>query len=78
MIDNQIQGLQIVRAALESRDEEKLAELLKTVRNAHDDWWTERSRAEWDADISRDDIPTIGDNLLHWIGINPKKKKKED
>jgi len=78
VIDNQIQGLQIVRAALESRDEEKLAELLKTVKDAHDDWWTERSRAEWDTDPSSADIPSMREHMMHWIGINPKKKKKKE
>ena len=78
MIDYQIQGLQILRAALDKRDEEQLNELLSTIKDAHDDWWTERSRAEWDTDTSRADIPSMGDHLMHWIGINPKKKKKED
>jgi prephenate dehydrogenase len=78
LIDNQIQGLHIVRAALENRDEEKLAELMKTVKDAHDDWWMARSRAEWNTDPSSADIPSMGDHLKHWIGINPKKKKKKD
>ena len=78
VIDNQIQGLQIMRAAIESRDEDQLADLLKTVKDAHDDWWMERSRAEWNTDTSLADIPSMSDHLLHWIGINPKKKKKKE
>ncbi len=78
VIDYQIQSLQMLRTALDKRDEEQLQELLSTVKDAHDDWWRERSRAEWDHDTSRADIPSVSDHLMHWIGINPKKKKKED
>ena len=78
VIDNQIQGLQMLRAALENRDEEKLQDMLETVIDAHENWWTERSHAEWDIDTSRSDIPSVGDHFMHWIGINSKKKRKED
>ena len=78
VIDNQIQGLQMLRTVLDKRDEEQLNELLSTIKDAHEDWWTERSRAEWNHGESRPDIPSMGDHLMHWIGINPKKKKKED
>lgn len=77
-IDNQIQSLQILRTSLDNRDEEQLEELLSSVKDAHDDWWIERSRAEWDNDSSRPDMPSVSEHLMHWIGINPKKKKKED
>jgi prephenate dehydrogenase len=78
LIDNQIQSLQILRTALDNRDEEQLTELLSTVKDAHDDWWTERRRAEWEGDQSRADIPSASDHLKHLFGFNFKKKKKED
>ncbi|MCD4672947.1 MAG: prephenate dehydrogenase/arogenate dehydrogenase family protein [Anaerolineaceae bacterium] len=78
VIDNQIQGLQMLRAAIESRDEEKLQDMLETVIDAHENWWEERNRAEWDSDPSRPEIPSVGEHLMHWVGLNPKKKKGKE
>ena len=77
VIDNQIQSLQILRTALDSRDEDKLEELLTTVKDAHDDWWTERSRAEWEGDKSRADMPSAKDHLKHLFSFSFKKKKED-
>jgi prephenate dehydrogenase len=77
VIDNQIQGLQMLRGAIDSRNEEGLQEMLESVKEAHETWWDERSRASWDVDKSRPEIPSVGEHLMHWIGLNPKKKKKD-
>ena len=78
VIDYQIQSLQMLRDVIDSRDEDKLEELLTTITDAHDDWWYEREKAEWNNGESKPNIPSASDHLMHWIGLNPKKKKKED
>lgn len=78
VIDYQIQSLQMLRDVIDSRDEDKLEELLTTITDAHDDWWYEREKAEWNNGESKPDIPSVSDHMMHWIGLNPKKKKKED
>lgn len=75
VIDNQIQALQMLRGAIASRDTKGLEDMLDSVKDAHQTWWDERTRAAWDTDSSRPDIPSAREHLLHWIGLNPRKKK---
>ena len=75
VIDNQIQGLQMLRGAIASRDEDGLQDMLESVKDALQSWWDERNRANWDIDTGGPEIPTMGENLMHMFGLNLKKKK---
>jgi len=78
VIDYQVQALQMLRDAIDSRDEEALQELLSTIQDAHDDWWYEREKAEWNTGDDKPELPTVGDHMRNVFGFNFKKKKKED